>query len=84
MLLIGAAEGQEKKLSGEAIRLNERAVTLRTEKETIVIPKDEIEMRTVSKQSMMPDGLFDKLSREEIRDLIAYLASPKQVPLLKP
>jgi len=27
-LLIGAAEGQEKKLSGEATRLNERAVTL--------------------------------------------------------
>src|SRR5262249_28204826 len=63
---------------------NERALTLRTEKEMIVVPKDEIDTRTVSKQSMMPDGLFDKLSREEVRDLIGYLASPRQVPLPKP
>jgi hypothetical protein len=32
----------------------------------------------------MPEGLFDKLNREEIRDLIGYLASPGQVPLQRP
>ncbi len=63
---------------------NEGALTLRTEKETIVVPKDEIDTRTVAKQSMMPDGLFDKLSPEEERDLVGYLASPKQVPVPKP
>jgi putative heme-binding domain-containing protein len=31
--------------------------------------------------SMMPEGLFDQLSADAIRDLVAYLASPEQVPL---
>jgi hypothetical protein len=30
---------------------------------------------------MMPDGMLDRLSNEEIRDLVAYLAVPRQVPL---
>jgi len=29
----------------------------------------------------MPEGIFDRLAPEEIRDLVAYLASPQQVPL---
>ena len=29
----------------------------------------------------MPDGLFDKLTDAELRDLVGYLASPRQVPL---
>jgi len=29
----------------------------------------------------MPDGLLDTLSASEIRDLIAYLSQPTQVPL---
>lgn len=29
----------------------------------------------------MRDGLLDKMTNEEIRDLVAYLASPTQVPL---
>ena len=33
--------------------------------------------------SLMPDGLLDKLSKEEVRDLVGYLASPQQVPLPK-
>ena len=31
----------------------------------------------------MPEGLFAKLKDEEVRDLVAYLASPTQVPLPK-
>ena len=30
--------------------------------------------------SVMPDGLFDALKEDEVRDLVAYLASPRQVP----
>ena len=68
-------------LNGIIKQENERAVTLRTEKETIVVPLNEIESRRVLKVSMMPDGLLDKLAAEEVRDLVAYLASPRQVPL---
>ena len=38
-----------------------------------VLQKSEIEERIKSKISMMPKGLLDKLSREEILDLIAYV-----------
>jgi hypothetical protein len=30
---------------------------------------------------LMPDGLLDALKPDEVRDLIAYLAHPAQVPL---
>jgi hypothetical protein len=30
----------------------------------------------------MPEGQLDRLTKEEVRDLIAYLMSPTQVPLM--
>ena len=39
------------------------------------IAKDTIEERVKSPVSMMPKGLLDKLSREEILDLIAYVVA---------
>ncbi len=59
---------------------DEKAITLATANETIVIPNDEIEERVASDQSMMPDDLWAPLSEHEIRSLVAYLASPEQVP----
>jgi hypothetical protein len=47
----------------------------------LVVPADEIEAREPLKVSLMPEGLLEQLSREEARDLVAYLASPAQVPL---
>jgi putative heme-binding domain-containing protein len=41
----------------------------------VVLKKAEIEERVKSPTSIMPKGLLDKLSREEILDLIAYLAA---------
>ena len=40
-----------------------------------VIKQDEIDARKRAKQSQMPAGMVDKLSREEIIDLIAYVLS---------
>lgn len=61
----------------------EIALTIQTPNEVIVLPKDEIENRAQSQLSMMPEGVFDKLSPDEIRDLVAYLASKTQTPLPK-
>jgi putative heme-binding domain-containing protein len=61
----------------------DKSLTVRTANETILVPKDEIESRTVSKLSMMPEGTFDKLTEHEVRDLVAYLRGRQQVPLLK-
>jgi hypothetical protein len=30
---------------------------------------------------MMPEGLLQAISEEEVRDLLAYLRSPAQVPM---
>jgi putative membrane-bound dehydrogenase-like protein len=66
------------------IRAEDRdAITLATANETIVIPRKEIEERRVSTESMMPEGLWTPLSEHEVRSLVAYLASPVQVPQLK-
>ncbi len=58
-------------------------LTVRTVNDTVVIPKGDIEKRQPTKQSIMPDGLLDALKPDEVRDLIAYLATPHQVPLPK-
>ena len=61
----------------------DKALTVQTANETIVVPKDEIESRTVSKLSMMPEGIFEKMADQEVRDLVAYLRGRQQVPLPK-
>lgn len=43
--------------------------------DTIEIAKREVKSRTLSKVSMMPQGLVDHFTKEEILDLIAYLRS---------
>jgi putative membrane-bound dehydrogenase-like protein len=55
------------------------ALTVRTVNETIVVPKSQIEDRTLVEKSMMPDGLLDTMKFEEIQDLVAYLGSPVQI-----
>jgi putative membrane-bound dehydrogenase-like protein len=50
-----------------------QAVTVRTANEQIVIAKEDIEKRTPTNNSVMPEGLLDTLKDDEIRDLIAYL-----------
>jgi len=47
----------------------------------VVVPTDEIESRVKSDVSMMPDGLLQKLTLDQVRDLIAYISGAGQVPL---
>jgi len=70
-------------ITGIVKQETEKAVTVQTPNEVIILPKDEIETRTQSPLSMMPEGVLDKLSAVELRDLVAYLASKDQVPLPK-
>ncbi len=58
------------------------ALTLVTANESLVLPKGDVEDRRLSDASMMPEGLWATLDDHEIRSLVAYLASPVQVPLL--
>ncbi len=57
------------------------AITVQTVNEKVVVPKSEIESRTPSPLSMMPEGMLSTLSTDHVRALFAYLMGPEQVPL---
>jgi len=48
----------------------------------LTIPVNEIDSRTPSNVSMMPDDILKPLSEAEVRALIAYLRHSSQVPIL--
>lgn len=48
-------------------------LVVQTLNERVVLPLEEIVERMLSRDSIMPQGLLDGLSDEEIRDLIAYV-----------
>jgi len=55
------------------------AVTLQTENDILIIPKGEIDARKLSEISMMPEGLLANMSKDDARNLIAYLQQLTQV-----
>jgi putative membrane-bound dehydrogenase-like protein len=72
---------EERLVTGILSEETASAVTLRTENDTVVVPKDEIAEQRLSELSTMPEGQLESLAPDEIACLIAYLASPEQVPL---
>jgi putative membrane-bound dehydrogenase-like protein len=60
------------------------ALTIQTINDKVVVPKSEIEERTLSNVSMMPERQLETLTKDEVRDLVAYLGSPGQVVLSGP
>jgi putative membrane-bound dehydrogenase-like protein len=59
----------------------DKSITLQTAKDRVAIERTEIDELKTSTQSLMPDGLLQPLTEEQVRDLVAYLMSPTQVPL---
>jgi hypothetical protein len=59
-------------------------ITLQTLEQPVTLRMAEIDDRTHSPLSMMPDGLLDPLSERDVHDLINYLACPTQVPMKGP
>jgi putative heme-binding domain-containing protein len=68
-------------LSGVIAEQTERTLTLRTLTESLPLDRADIVKTETSPMSMMPEGLLLALQPEQIRDLIAYLMHPAQVPL---
>ena len=58
--------------SGDVIKVVENPLV---KADPIEIKRSDVEERTRSKVSLMPKGLLDKLTREEILDLIAYVTA---------
>ena len=70
-----------RQISGIVKHTGENALTVQTANEIVIVSNDDIDEITTSPLSMMPDGLWAKLSDDEIRDFVKYLASKEQVPL---
>lgn len=58
-----------------------KTVSLRQTTDELTLERSNIEKREVSPVSMMPEGLLLAFGEEQVRDLIAYLMHPVQVPL---
>jgi putative membrane-bound dehydrogenase-like protein len=58
------------------------SVTLRTADNSVQIPTAEIDLRSLSEKSMMPDDQLKQFSSHEVTSLVAYLRSKLQVPML--
>ena len=79
MTMVFTEDGQV--YSGVVAGEDQRQLTLRIANvdEPVTIPKSQITDRELTDLSMMPEGLLDGLSDEEIADLFAYLGTLEPV-----
>ena len=71
----------DRSITGIVTRQDDTALTVVTANETIVLPRNEVKSIAQTELSMMPEGLLQAISDDEVRDLLAYLRSPAQVPM---
>jgi putative heme-binding domain-containing protein len=71
--------GDGRVLTGLVLERSPSRVALQTATERIVLAPADVDSIRDSPLSIMPEDQLANLSRNEIRDLIAYLASPVQV-----
>ena len=61
-------------LSGIVKGEDANSVLIQTANDAVTIPKADLEARRTTPESLMPEGLLNGLTRDEVRDLVAYLA----------
>ena len=60
-------------VTGVVVSESATTLSVQTDKERLEIPVNDVEERTRTNLSLMPDGLLDPLSETDVRDLIFYL-----------
>ena len=78
---VNVETADDRSLTGIIKQQDDRSVTLATANETLTLPRTEIKSLHQTELSMMPEGLLQPLSDQEVRDLLYYLSRPGQVPL---
>ncbi len=68
-------------IAGIANLQNPAVVTVQTTNEVVSVPRADVKAIVQSDVSMMPEGLLNPLGDDDVRHLIAYLRSTRQVPL---
>jgi putative membrane-bound dehydrogenase-like protein len=79
MSVVRHADGRV--LSGIITAQDDERVVLQTAKEKLTVLREDVAAIAPSALSVMPDGILQPLSQEQVRNLIAYLMSPGQVEL---
>ncbi|MGN6547899.1 MAG: PVC-type heme-binding CxxCH protein [Aureliella sp.] len=67
------ALGDGRVVTGVVVSETDQALVIQTDKEQLTIPRDEIDVVRKTGKSLMPDGMLDTLSPEQVRDLFAFL-----------
>ena len=79
MVVINTRDGRT--YTGNIIAEDQRQLTLRVVgQDPIIINKSSIQSREVTAVSMMPPGLFQNLSNQEVVDLVSYLRTYEPIP----
>jgi putative heme-binding domain-containing protein len=68
-------------LDGQIKARTPQTVTVQLVKEVVVLRVSDVTAQKPSDQSLMPDGLLNPLTPDQVRDLFAYLMHRAQVPL---
>ena len=79
MSIVSTADGRL--ITGIVVERTPTRIGIQTEKELVVLVPGDVDSIKDSPLSMMPEGQLDPLTNRQIRDLLGYLASGKQVPL---
>ncbi|MFO0944834.1 MAG: PVC-type heme-binding CxxCH protein [Planctomycetota bacterium] len=66
-------------LTGVIVQQNDRTLTLQTAQEVLTLDRANIEEVRPTTNSLMPDGLLQTLSPDQVRDLFGYLMGTEQV-----
>ncbi|MBL8795842.1 MAG: c-type cytochrome [Planctomycetia bacterium] len=68
-------------ITGIIVERSPTRYIVQTATERIVLGKEDVDEIKDSAASIMPEGQLDTLTKEQVRDLFAYLAGKSQVPL---
>ena len=69
-------------MTGIPVREDNQTITIQTADRRESFPIASIERRQQQETSLMPEGLLENLSEQQVRDLFAYMQSEKQIPLM--
>ncbi len=60
-------------ITGVIVGETAQTYTVQTDKEQVVIARSDVEQTQNTGKSLMPDGLLDALTADQVRDLVAYI-----------
>ncbi|HEX3149377.1 MAG TPA: PVC-type heme-binding CxxCH protein [Gemmataceae bacterium] len=70
-------------ITGIVVERSPARLVVQTATEKVIVPAEDVDSVKDSAVSLMPDGQLDALTKEQVRDLMAYLMAKQQVPLPK-